>query len=574
MMWFLGAGCSVAAGIPAAGDIIWECKSRIYCSEHGIPRAQVSDIHDPKIQGIINEHLISRGVYPKTEADGDEYTYYFEKAMSSPADRHTYIKELVSKASPSYGHLILASLAKVSKAPIVWTTNFDRLYESAIYSIYKSANDLFVADLGEPDKANQAIDNRTIPLLVKIHGDFHSERLKNTKPELQSQDEKIRQALIRASTTYGMCVIGYSGRDKSVMDALKSAASVKGNFPHGIFWFTRPGNKPLESVTELIELARNNGIQAELIQINTFDEAMDGIRRYLGNFPLDIEELLKPKTSRKTDAPISKEAKNPPYLRLNALRIDSLPSMCKIVECEIGGYKEVVNAISDNKADVLAQRIKKGVIAFGSDTEIRKAFSKNKIKSINIHAIDHQKLTYASGEYKLVYDTLLKAISRKTGLSVEAWRDKKYLISSQNITPPEIFNQHVDGAVETVSGTVPGTGVTWRQACRIDIDYKFNKLWVLLSPRVLLSYPDACSEKERNIAKSFVKETTAPRKHPKTGSYTGYNLIAASILSGWISLLSEKTNTGTIVLPTFGLTDGLDPQFEISVNKVVSGRLK
>ncbi len=573
LTWFLGAGCSICAGIPSANDIIWDCKSRIYCSEQGVARATVADISNPLTRKVIHDTLTLKNIYPKTEEDGDEYTYYFEKAISSQLDRQTYIKGLVSRAVPSYGHLILASLAKVSKAPIVWTTNFDKLYENAVYEIFGSVNDLVVADLGEPEKAVRALDAKTFPMLVKLHGDYHSERLKNTKPELRTQDERMREALQKACSNYGLCVIGYSGRDKSVMDALIASARQKGSYPHGLFWLVRAGTEPLDSVKQLIAVAQNSHIDAHLVEINTFDETFDKIRRYMGAFPDELEEYLKPKASRRTEAAIPAPSNKPPFLRLNALRVDTAPTMCKLVECEIGGYKDIQEAIKNTNATILARRIKKGVIAFGEDKEIKKAFAKHDIKSIQIYPIDPARLEYASEEYKLVFDSLCRAVERHTGLTIEDRRDGKYLVADEKITPQTTFNGLVDCAMNGVSGTVPSTKVEWQEACRIDLDCKFNKLWLLLSPRLLLTLTDDHSATDVNRAKSFARERTVPRRQPSTGQFVGYNPIAGSILAGWMSVLSGSTNSNTATLSAFGLSDGMDPQFLLSKKKVISGRM-
>lgn len=572
LMWFLGAGCSISSGIPSAEDIIWDCKSRIYCSENGINRAQVADISNPQVQRIIQDYLESKNIYPKTEEDGDEYTYYFEKAFASKTDRQTYIKELVSKAFPSYGHLVLASLAKFSKSPIVWTTNFDKLFENAVYEIYSSTNDLVVADLGEPEKAVANLDSKSFPLLVKLHGDFHSERLKNTKPELQSQDEKMRQALSKACCSYGLCVMGYSGRDKSVMDTLKESASKKGNFPHGIFWFTRSGTTPLDNVTEFIGLAKENDIDAHIIEVNTFDEALDNIRRYLGSFPEEIESLLNPRSSRKTDSPIIAESKLPPFLRLNALSLDSVPTMCKLIKCEIGGYKEIQEAIKITNTRILARRVKAGVIAFGADQEIKKTFAGHNLQSIQVYAINPDKFSYPSEEYKLISDALCESIERNTDLVVDERKDGKYLSTNEKTVQIGAFNTQVDCAISTLSGVVPNTNIEWRAACKIDLDYKFNKLWLLLSPRIILSFEEQHTDSEKNLAKSYIREQTAPRKHPAKGYFIGYNRIAASILAGWMSLITKNVKDGSVTYSALGLTEGIDPLFEISVNKVISGR--
>lgn len=571
--WFLGAGCSISAGIPSAYDIIWDCKSRIYCSENGVSRASVSDIGNPAVQQIIREYLITRNICPSSDDDCDDYTYYFEKAISSPSDRQAYIQNLMSNASPSYGHLVLAALAKQEKAPIIWTTNFDKLYENSIFKIFDSTNDLVIADLGEPEKALKAIDSRSFPLLVKLHGDFHSDRLKNTEKELQNQDEKMRSALSKACTTNGLCVIGYSGRDSSIMDVLIDAAKNENNFPHGIFWFNRSGTEPLQSVTDLINTASSNNIEAQIVEINNFDETLDQIRRYIGPFPEEIENILKSKESRLTDSPIASAAKKPPYLRLNALKIETYPATCKLIESDInGGYKLIQEAIKKSNSNIIARRIKKGIIAFGRDQEIKAAFKEYNIKRIQVYGINQEKLEYPSEESKLIFDAFCMAVSRHTNLEFEERRDEKYLLIDPSVVEPETFNTLVPNAVSQLEGVVPRTDIKWTEACKVKLDYKFNRYWIVLSPRTLLYFEDKHTEDERTKAKSFVRERTAPRWSKESKIPTGYNQVMGSILAGWISIIKSGSNSGEVSIPVLGIDENLDPIFEISFNTIISGR--
>jgi len=41
---FLGAGCSVAAGIPSGSALIWEFKRKLYCDHHKINEEKFSDL--------------------------------------------------------------------------------------------------------------------------------------------------------------------------------------------------------------------------------------------------------------------------------------------------------------------------------------------------------------------------------------------------------------------------------------------------------------------------------------------------------------------------------------------------
>jgi len=573
--WFLGAGCSIAAGIPSAYDIIWDCKSRLYCSENGVPRSSVSDISNPAIQQVIQDYLETKDIFPKSETDGDDYTYYFEKAISSPSDRQAYIQELMKNSSPSYGHLVLASLAKISKAPIVWTTNFDKLYENSIFKVYGTSNDLVVADLGEPEKASKAIDARTAPLLVKLHGDFHSERLKNTEKELQSQDERMRTALSKACMAYGLCIIGYSGRDNSIMDVLIHAAEDKNNFPHGIFWFNKAGVEPLDNVTRLIQTALSNGIDAHIIEINNFDETLDQIRRYIGPFPDEVENILKSKESRLTENPIRGEARTAPYLRINAVVVNTYPTTCKLVDSDLnGGYKLIQEEIKNTDANIVARRIKKGIIVFGQDQEIKKAFKKHNVKRIQVYGIDQGRLSYSSEESKLVFDAFCKALSRHTNLTLEERRDDKYLVADKSKINITIFNTLVSSAVSDTEGVVPRTNIKWVEACKVKLDYKFNRYWIVLEPRTLLYVDKASPEEDITKAKSFIKERTAPRWTQGSKIPTGYNQVMGSILAGWISIIRGGTNLSSISLPVLGINDNLDPVFEVSFNTVISGKVR
>ena len=78
---------------------------------------------------------------------------------------------------------------------------------------------MVVADLGEPRKLTQAWVEARWPIYAKLHGDYHSENLKNTAVELQKQDHDMRQGLVDACRANGLAVVGYSGRDVSIINS-------------------------------------------------------------------------------------------------------------------------------------------------------------------------------------------------------------------------------------------------------------------------------------------------------------------------------------------------------------------
>jgi hypothetical protein len=50
IMWLLGAGASSAGGIKTAGDMIWEFKQKLYCSEKRLSPGAVIDLGNPAVR--------------------------------------------------------------------------------------------------------------------------------------------------------------------------------------------------------------------------------------------------------------------------------------------------------------------------------------------------------------------------------------------------------------------------------------------------------------------------------------------------------------------------------------------
>jgi NAD-dependent SIR2 family protein deacetylase len=340
IMWFLGAGASAAAGIPTAYHMIWEFKRAIYCSTQRVPLSACNDLANSLVRSRIQQHFNSLANVPP-EDHAEEYSFYFDQAYSSEVDRRKYIDHLVSSAAPSYGHVALAALLRIDKARAIWTTNFDRMVEDAAARIFGSSSRLIVSSIDAPNLAAEAFSEGRWPMLVKLHGDFHSRRLKNTSEELRAQDAELRQSLVTACRTQGLAIVGYSGRDDSVMEAIEEACAAGRGYPSGLFWFHRTQTPCLPRVAELIRTARDSGIDAHLIEVETFDELMADVVALMPGVPADVAEMLDARPRRVSNAPLPSHVGSWPVLRLNAFPIVFAPSVCRRVVCEIRGHKEV-----------------------------------------------------------------------------------------------------------------------------------------------------------------------------------------------------------------------------------------
>ena len=558
VMWFLGAGASRAAGIRTADDMIWDFKQNLYRSHKKLPPNAIADPGDPVVQHKLQRFFDDLPDFP-TGGIVDEYSRYFEATYPNANDRRAYLDELINLGKPTYGHLALALLMREGCCRIVWTTNFDRTVEDAAAKIYGSTNDLVIGALGEPKKVADALNTNRFPIYGKMHGDYHSVALKNTNDELREQDNEMRQAFVQSCKTNGLAVVGYSGRDVSVMDALREALDGGRGFPNGLFWFKRSGEAPFETVKEFIVEARSLGVDAHLINNETFDELMSDLVRFLpetANKLGDIEGATPPRLGK---APLKMPGKKIPSIRTNALPIITHPVMCQIVDCDIGGSSDIQLAIEKAGVDIVARRTKDGVIAFGRDADIRAAFDAFDIKRFEMCSIPDKNLSYESEERRLVRDALTRALGNQPNIEIQrrGWRVFA-LPNLQTVKPANFRNGNIH-PVDALTGIVGNTGIRWTECCGLRVDYKLGRLWLLIDPRIHRDIPENATTGQVEESKEFVRSRLAGRYNPKVNA----------LLSGWVNLLLGADRT--VTLRSFGISDGIDATFEISTITGFSG---
>lgn len=476
----------------------------------------------------------------------------------SARDRRQYLDGIIEEAKPSFGHRALALLMRENLTRTVWTTNFDKLVEDSAAKIYGSTGRLTVADLGEPSKLQRAMQENRWPVLGKLHGDFHSDRLKNTTEELRDQDAAMRQAFVAACQSNGLALVGYSGRDASIIAALTDAINGGAGFPGGLFWFKRSTETPFEGVTMLMKAATDAGIEAFFVEVETFDELMSDLVRFLPTTTGKVDAIGEADRPRLGKAPLRVVGTKFPVVRTNALPIVSWPTSCRLVVCTIGGVSEVVAAVKEAGVDLDVNRVRAGVLAFGRDVDLRAALADRDVTSLETYAISPARLRYESGERTLIRDALVRSLGHRETLAIDR-RGRRILLRPAAGVGTAPFNRTV-ACVETLTGVVPGTTVPWSEACEIRLDWKLDSLWLLLEPRVILELEDGTAEAMVAKAKDWVRERRAQRR----------NKHANSMLDGWIELIAGTSDS--LRLRAFGISDGADADFEIARTTGFSGR--
>lgn len=558
IMWLLGAGASRAAGIKTAGDMIWDFKQTLYRSQKKLPPHAISDPGDPAVRRKLQAYFDELGNFPASNAP-DEYSRFFEVTYPSANDRRAYLDKLIRLGKPSYGHMALALLMREGCSRIIWTTNFDRTIEDAAAKLYGTTSDLVVADLGEPKKVSDALNAQRYPIYGKLHGDYHSVQLKNTDAELQRQDEEMRRAFVDACKTTGLAVVGYSGRDESVVDALRDALDEGRGFPNGLFWFKRSEEEPFEAVTALINDARQVGVDAHLIDNETFDELMSDLVRFLPETSKKLGEIEGVRPPRLASVKLKQPGAKTPAIRTNALPIISHPVMCRLVECDIGGWKEIETAVDKAGVEIEAQRIQEGVIAFGRDCDVHAVFDEFNVKRFETRSIPDKKLTHESGDLRLIREALFRALNQRNEIDIIRRGRRVFALPNTKFVKPADFNDGNIKPVDTISGNIGNTGIRWIECCDLRLDYKLDRLWLLLEPRIHREIPEDARPEQIEQSKEFVRARLAGRFNPK----------ANAMLGAWARLLLGNEQTAT--LRSFAISDGIDATFELSAVTGFSG---
>ena len=520
IMWFLGAGASRSAGIKTAGDMIWDFKQRLYRSQKKLPPSAITDIGEPAVQRKLQAHFNAMGDFPPAGSEA-EYSAYFEATYHAARDRRAYLEELIARGKPSFGHLALALLMSEELCRIVWTTNFDRTLEDAAASIFGGTGHLVTADLGEPGKFRRAYEESRWPVYGKLHGDYHSDALKNTGNELQEQDAEMRRSLIDSCRRYGLAIVGYTGRDTSVMEAFEEALDDGRGFPGGLFWFKRSQNEPFKAVIDLIDHSRALGVDAHIVNAEAFDELFVDLVRYLPQTAEKMQTLDSTVRPRLTSTTPRKSVQPTPAIRTNALAVVSRPALCRLVDCSIGGYAEIKEAIKTAGVNIVASRVKQGVLAFGRDVDVRKAFDEFDIKGFDTHPLSGRRLVRETGERALIRDALFWAIGQLPKLRIQRRGRTTVLLPDATEVPATVFNNEQVRPVDRVSGTVPKTSITWSEACILRMDYRLDRTWLLLEPIVIVELPDDAPGELIEAAREFVRNRRARATQSNGECFTG-----------------------------------------------------
>ena len=225
----LGSGVSVDAGVPTGWGIFQDGLRRLY-------RLETETAGSPGDEQL-GEWLRER------EYDTLGYSSLLDLIAPDPAIRRELLAGYFEGIEPGPAHERLADLAVAGVLRVFVMTNFDRLLERALAA--RGIEPVVVSDdatlAAAPRREHSGV------YIVKAHGDYLQETIRNTLSELAVLDPKLTDELRAITDHYGLLVIGWSGSDPALAEIVRGRTS-----RYGAWWLSR-SESPVEPARTLIE---------------------------------------------------------------------------------------------------------------------------------------------------------------------------------------------------------------------------------------------------------------------------------------------------------------------------------
>jgi SIR2-like domain len=227
----LGAGVSADADVPTAQDILRDGLRALY-------RLETQTERDPSKEAL--------AAWLKENGYEDlGYSTLLDRLAPGPAIRREMLAKHFEGVEPGSAHERLADLAAAGVIKVFITTNFDRLLERAIEA--RGIDPVVVSDDATLAAAPRREHSRVF--IIKAHGDYLQETIRNTPSELATLDPKLTEELRIIANHYGLLVLGWRGADPALAEIVRGGVT-----RYGAWWLSRseqPG-EPTRTVIEAI----------------------------------------------------------------------------------------------------------------------------------------------------------------------------------------------------------------------------------------------------------------------------------------------------------------------------------
>lgn len=574
LAWFLGAGASAASGIPTGYAMIRDFKKKIFCQKNNYSPQEV-DSGDPLWSERIDEFFKRTSILPP-DGHPEEYSAAFEAVYPHESHRRQYIDDAVSKGKPCFAHRALAALISSRQTDCVFTTNFDPLVEESVTLTnallpVESQKRPTVAAIDSVERALRCLNESDWPLIAKLHGDYTSVKIKNTSAELQTQDANMRSVLEETCKRYGFVIVGYSGRDASVMDALEHVLREPHAYPGGLYWVTSSKSRLLPTVKQLLEHAIMAGVNAVVVESKTFDELAgdliaqvklpDSLRSHVDVHK--VAERLQPVV------PLAVEALRFPVLRYSAILVERLPPEARRLSLTRPlTTADARRLLKEQKCRAVVAALGKELALFGKDDEVLKVFAEYGARIEGTIALNPERDSWALG---LQYDALTRALARKRPLLPRLRRNGHTLVvAGPREEDSAEFRQrrteelaNLTAAYGSLTGRVPA-GHKFTEGIYLKLEKVQDRWWCGFEPSTFVDLPrEVKNETSDELGRPMMRAPDPSADWRRERWARKYNGNWANIISAWAELLTSSEDNSVSAL---GLQagEGVDAVFKVS----------
>jgi hypothetical protein len=225
--FLLGSGVSRDAGVPTGGEVFWQTVGALY-------RLEIDTTETPEAEAL-------SGWLSETGRADLNYSSLLELLAPTQEERRAYLAQFFENHEPGDAHRRLAALAVQGMVRVFVTTNFDRLLEHALREVGVEP----VVVTSDPDLAAAPAREHAGCFVLKIHGDYLQQTIRNTPAELATLEPQLTVELQSVFDRYGVVVLGYSGSDAAVAAALRARRS-----RYGLYWVANALAEPAQLLVE------------------------------------------------------------------------------------------------------------------------------------------------------------------------------------------------------------------------------------------------------------------------------------------------------------------------------------
>jgi hypothetical protein len=269
--FFLGSGVSQDAGVPTGAEVFWLGVAELY-------RLENESRETPDQEGL-------RTWLEETGREDLDYSGLLELIAPDAPTRREYLAKHFEGRDPGSAHERLAALAEAGYIRVFITTNFDRVLERALQArgiepvVITSAAELAAAPRRE----------HTSCYVVKPHGDYLQETIRNTRGELADLGPEMTTELREIFDRYGVVVLGYSGTDEAIAGVIRERG-----LRYGLYWVAR--SDPGAPARTLIEASGGRLIERDTASgfLGDLDRRLQVYREHpSGNTPVEVHDEVR-----------------------------------------------------------------------------------------------------------------------------------------------------------------------------------------------------------------------------------------------------------------------------------------